>query len=432
MKQCGLTILSPIKTQDIKDLDTVLRQIGDDVANQTHIRFGDLALLHFASWVVFADGAPGPQLIFESNFDGSAEAFLRQLIARARSGLDEIYRHCEDYPLKGNDTAVYHYLRAHIVNTDTFYVSCGGFTCEQIVRENQLHTRIESFLGTIPKETKPAAIREMVQDFVTKEPELAWARQPAESYPFLERVRARDFVLVVVLLAALFGPLFLGGKVWLAWMALIGIVGVILWAILRSKERADPSISDLPVEDAQPNPAQVDRLTSRENRRPQNHLASTTVVKPGIFRFVLLKVVLALIELLGRLKYYKGSLGGIPSIHFARWTVINDGKYLLFLSNFDGSWEHYLGEFIDQAAHGLTAVWSNTVNFPRSWNLIEGGAADEQRFKDIAREHQLYTQLWYSAYPFLSVVNVQNNAAIHAQLWGKLERKSLEAWLKRF
>ena len=151
-----------------------------------------------------------------------------------------------------------------------------------------------------------------------------------------------------------------------------------------------------------------------------------------MFRFALLKVVLALIELLGRVKFYKGSLGKIPSIHFARWAIINDGKYLLFLSNFDGSWEHYLGEFIDQAADGLTAVWSNAVNFPRTWNLVEGGAADEQRFKSYARGMQLYTQLWFSAYPFLSVVNVENNAAIRAGLWGELDADAAAAWLRRF
>jgi hypothetical protein len=112
--------------------------------------------------------------------------------------------------------------------------------------------------------------------------------------------------------------------------------------------------------------------------------------------------------------------------------VLDNGKYLLFLSNFDGSWEHYLGEFIDQAAGGLTAVWSNAVNFPRSKNLVQGGATDEQRFKSYGRMAQLYTQLWYSAYPYLSVVNVQNNAAIRAQLWGPLTGAALDAWLRRF
>jgi hypothetical protein len=432
MKQRGLTILSPIDKAQLKDLDVVLRKIGDDVAKQVLVPFGDLTLLHYVSWVVFTTDNPGPQLIFESNFDGPVHAFLRQLAERARSGLDLIYKHCENYPASGDSDAVCRYLLEHIVNTDTFYASCGGFTRDQVVQENRLHEKIEIFLAAGPSETDPAAIRRGIQDFVANDSELQWARQPAEPFPFGERLRIRDIVILVLLSVGIFGPaLLLGWVAWFIWIGLLAIAAFILYLILRRKERTDPSISDQPVVDAQPDPAEVGQLAQRENRRPQNHLASVTLVKPGVFRFGLLKTVLAAVEFLGRLKYYKGSLGGIPSIHFARWAMINDGKYLLFLSNFDGSWEHYLGEFIDQAAGGLTAVWSNTVDFPESRNLVQGGAADEQRFKAYARNSQLYTQLWYSAYPFLSVANVLNNASIRAQLWGPLNASQLDAWLKR-
>jgi hypothetical protein len=218
----------------------------------------------------------------------------------------------------------------------------------------------------------------------------------------------------------------------MAWLGMLGLLALLFVIILRKKEETDRSNTDQRLEEALPRPSDVEHLAKRENRRPQNHLASVTIVKAGLFRVVLLKTVLAAVETVGRLLYFKGSLGGIPSIHFARWTVFNRGKHLLFLSNFDGSWEHYLGEFIDQAANGLTAVWSNTVGFPRSRFLIKGGAADEQRFKSYARESQLYTQLWYSAYPFLSVVNIQNNAAIRAHLLRRLKGGELERWLRRF
>lgn len=432
MKQNGLTILTPIDKAQVTDLDATLRLIGNDVAHQTHIPFGDLTLLHFAGWVMFEDGAPGPQLIFEANFDGPPEAFLRQLAERARPGLDEIYRHCVDFSAGGDAAAVQRYLEAHTVNTDTFYVSCGGFTLAQILEEEQLREKIEAFLDSMPAEKDPAAVRNNIQQFAANEPALAWARQPAEPYTFMERVRVRDVVVILALLAGFFGPLVFGWRIWIAWFVILAGVFLVLYAILRRKEKTDPSISDTPVEEAQPAAAAVEELVGRENRRPQNHLASITTVKPGPFRLVLLKVVLALIEILGRVWFYKGNLAGIPSIHFARWAVINDGRYLMFLSNFDGSWEHYLGEFIDQAARGLTAVWSNAVNFPRSKNLVEGGAIDEQRFKSYGRMAQLYTQLWYSAYPYLSVVNIENNAAIRAQLWGPLNGPELDVWLRRF
>ena len=439
MKQNGLTILTAIDPTRIAALETLLRALGNDVAGQTQIPFKDLTRLHFASWVVFAAGAGGPQLIFEANFDGDADSFLRQLAQQASTGLSEIYSHCVGFRAGGGADAVCQYLQAHIVNTDTFYVSCGGFTRDQVLRENQLREKIEAFLGEARPGIAPAALRHNIQQFVSHDPALAWAKQPAQPYTLFQRLRFRDAVLAVCLLAGVFGPFLVWGlslgcrlRVWGAWLLILTGVFAILYGILRRKEATDPSISSEPVEDAQPDPAAEEELVGRENRRPQNHMASITPVKPGIFRFALLKGVLTAIELLGRIKYYHGSLSGIPSIHFARWTVINSGKHLLFLSNFDGSWEHYLGEFIDEAANGLTAVWSNAVDFPRARNLIQGGATDEQRFKSYARRTQLYPHLWYSAYPYLSVVNIQNNAAIRARLWGELRGKELRAWLRRF
>src|SRR5215472_8148254 len=432
MKQRGLTILSPIDKTQVSGLDALLRAVGNDINNQTLISFSNLTQLHFASWVIFPDGRPGPQLIFESNFDGLAEDFLQQLVNQARPAVDKIYAHCTDYGVGMNNQAVVQYLMAHAVYTDTFYVSCGGFTLNQVLKENELRVRIEGFLGQLPEGKDAAEVRQRIQEFVTNDPQLTWARQPDAPYPLRERMRARDFAVFFVVVGGVLWPLILGWKAWWIWLGILVALFLSLYGILRRKESTDSSISNTPVEDAQPDATKMEQLVNRENRRPQNHLFSITTVKPGVFRFALLKVVLGLIEFLGRVEFYKGSLGGIPSIHFARWAVINEGKYLLFLSNFDGSWEHYLGEFIDQAANGLTAVWSNAVNFPRTWNLIEGGARDEERFKDYARGMQLYTQLWYSAYPFLSVVNIQNNAAIRAGLWGAMDAKALDAWLRRF
>lgn len=432
MKQRGLTIVSPIEKSKMASLDALLRSIGDDIEGQALIPFGKLTLLHFASWVIFPDDTPAPTLIFESNFDGEAETFLQQLVKQAQPALEKIYAHCLDYTAGGGGAATIEYLLAHVVYTDTFYVSCGGFTVTQVREESMLHDRIEGFLSQMRDAQDAATVRKRIQDFVANEPDLAWARQPAARYTLLERLRVRDFVVGVLMLMVLFGPLMLGG--WMKWAIWLGIVVAVVLIIgtLRWKEAHDPSISNTPVEDSQPDRAKVEQLVSRENRLPQNHLFAITPVKPGLFRFALLKVVLAAIEFLGRVWFYKGSLGGIPSIHFARWAIIQNGKSLLFLSNFDGSWEHYLGEFIDQAANGLTAVWSNAVNFPRTSYLIEGGARDEQRFKDYARGMQLYTQLWYNAYPPLSVVNVQNNAAIRAGLWGPMNGEALNAWLRRF
>ncbi len=40
--------------------------------------------------------------------------------------------------------------------------------------------------------------------------------------------------------------------------------------------------------------------------------------------------------------YPPGFLGTIGTIHFARWVTMPGSRDLVFLSNYDGSWESYL------------------------------------------------------------------------------------------
>ena len=39
-------------------------------------------------------------------------------------------------------------------------------------------------------------------------------------------------------------------------------------------------------------------------------------------------------------------------------------------SNFDGTWERYLEDFIELAYPGLNGIWSNTVGFPKTRDLF--------------------------------------------------------------
>jgi hypothetical protein len=160
-------------------------------------------------------------------------------------------------------------------------------------------------------------------------------------------------------------------------------------------------------------------------------MASITIVKQGWLRRTTLWLVLAAVNLIARATATDGELSGIPSIHFAHWSLIDNGCRLLFLSNFDGSWENYLDDFIDKASHGLTGVWSNTLNFPRTYFLIFGGATDGSRFKAVARNSQTVTNAWYSAYRDLTVQGIDNNSNIREDINKALDAKSTQTWLRR-
>jgi hypothetical protein len=169
-----------------------------------------------------------------------------------------------------------------------------------------------------------------------------------------------------------------------------------------------------------------DGIGLEEDRVDQNGLTHLVPLKPGWYRRFALGVMVHLVTALSDSGALTGRLGGIQTIHFARWVALPDGR-LLFFSNYDGSWEAYLGDFIDKASLGLTMIWTNTLWYPKTCLLLLKGAKDEEAFKAWTRAHQVPTQVWYSAYPTLSVGDVLKNAKLRELLGSELDlRRSQE------
>ena len=162
-----------------------------------------------------------------------------------------------------------------------------------------------------------------------------------------------------------------------------------------------------------------DGIGLEEDRVDQNGLTHLVPLKPGWYRSFALGVMVHLVTALSDSGALTGRLGGIQTIHFARWVALPDGR-LLFFSNYDGSWEAYLGDFVDKASLGLTMIWTNTLWYPKTRLLLLKGATDEEAFKAWTRAHQVPTQVWYSAYPTLSVGDVLKNAKLRELLGSEL------------
>lgn len=455
MRQSAFTILTHVKAEDVADLERLLTEIGDDIDQNPHLRFAELDNLHYASLFVVADGVGAPYLVFEGNIDGRPHEFLITLLDRAGGAVDKIYRHCLQYPLTGarDKDAVVEYLEANDIGANTFYVAWPGRTVDDIRNEQILRGYIEGFVddqeGADLANQPPEAICQRIADHVREEPTMKWART-APSRPFLVR-NGRKVLGLGLIPGAL-------GLLWLLKAALSGassrrrrlLARVILMSIfvfaggtaqqLRKEELDDERRDRRRGPDWQTTYARWTEkekllgIVRREDVQVQNHMVSVTRIKEGRFRLRMLRLVLWVINLLARLTANKGSLGGISTIHFARWVITPDDKSLIFMSNFDGSWESYLNDFIDLAARGLTAVWTNTENaigFPRTRWLVFAGARDEARFKAYARFSMVPTNTWYSAYPDLTVSNIENNMRIRQDLFASLDPAATEALLRR-
>jgi hypothetical protein len=253
-----------------------------------------------------------------------------------------------------------------------------------------------------------------LKNFVRTNPGFSWVPGVGPRQTFLERFLPWvNLVLQGLLAVALI-------------LALLPLV-LIMVAVLLHKERTDS------VKSSAADSENVRKLVESEDHTHsvQNHMASITIVKPGWLRRLTLWLVLWAVNLLARARATHGELSGIPSIHFAHWSMIDSGRRLLFVSNFDGSWENYLDDFIDKAHAGLTAVWSNTVDFPRTRFLVTGGATDGPRFKAVARDSQTVANAWYSAYRDLTVQGIDKNSSLREDIFSPLDQPAREAWLQR-
>ncbi len=434
MTHTVMTFVAPVKPDKAAALSTLLATIGNNPGNNPYVPFSRLTSLHFASLVLHDAHEKygyGPCLIFENNFDGTLDPYLGELYGQAAQGLHQIYSCCQDYTITNaaNRQEMLDYLKAHVVRPNAYHVGNPGRMVERILLEQTLRDALETCADGLVKHGKPRLADELCASLrlsIKSNPEFAGMQDPGPRQTFLERVLPFVKIGLIVVIAAVI----VVGAVALTWphfpWVLVGLIALLLLyaGVLYSKERADFVQSD--TADA----GNLSQLLQNEDlhHNVQNHMVSITIVKPGWLRRATLWTVLAAINLVARAFFTHGQLGGIPSIHFAHWSLIDGGRRLLFLSNFDGSWENYLDDFIDKAHRGLTAVWSSTSGFPRTRLLVFGGAEDGPRFKAYARDSQSVTNAWYSAYRDLTVQGIDRNSSLREEL--PPGKQSPETWLQ--
>ena len=205
---------------------------------------------------------------------------------------------------------------------------------------------------------------------------------------------------------------------------LVTVPGLVLW--LRALERRDSSHLMPPIDEAK-----VAQMLQREDWIAQNHMASVVHIRPGVLRALIIRAGHRGLGLLLRVKATDGYLGSMRTVHFAHWAFLNNGSRLLFVSNFDQSWGSYLDDFIEKAAVGLTLAWGCGVGFPPTDFLITGGAARGRLFKNWALASRSVSRFWCSAYPDLSVDQIErNHRVVQGLRKDRLADEQLASWMR--
>ena len=102
-------------------------------------------------------------------------------------------------------------------------------------------------------------------------------------------------------------------------------------------------------------------------------------------------------------------------IHYARWVIVGrnefphlhpsqpkeelNNSYMLFFSNFNGSWDQYVDSFSSAIPDGLDKFWWFTIKYPKSVPMLP--------FHKYITSNQIWSDHYYNAYPMAASNDVK-------------------------
>lgn len=467
-RQSNFTIIAPIVPEKLADLKDLLEKMtvcpgqpgaqpGTADPCNPIVPFALFKQLHYARFVILDDPTLGDfdrvcepvpdyplSLAFMGDCDGRADDFLIDLAQRARGGLREVFSHCECFK---QTTDLLSWMQEHSVPAAAAYVNHIGRTVAQIRDEEKVRAELLRHLKAGPPAggTSAAIHAELVayaiaQKLIPPRPKhtplwrklLRKTRELLRAASVPAAVTLAGSVVAVVLIAILASiAIVLLTAVWnpfpffVAASARVLLAAVLIFLIaLRVYEIAEAEIVIRPTD------AQARELASLEDYDAVNQYSVIGSVKRSAFRSGMLKLNLRIVAWLARRVYKIGFLARIRTIHFARWVFINESRRILFASSYDGSLESYNDDFINKGGFGLNFAFASGFGYPRCLFLLFDGATNEQKFKYALRRHQIPTQVWYNAYPGLTVYDLARNARVRAGLdRDTMSSDEARAWL---
>jgi Dyp-type peroxidase family len=465
-----ITAICPVKpTASLAELSIKIAAFGNPAREDIRQALDAAGIIHFCSLAAAGAGRSGRSsgrnesvLVLELSGDGSADEVIEAFAGHAGPLVRSIFEEACDLPA---GAALQHFLRQHAVDISPSFGSNTGLVFSGTPGHSVVRIRAEADLAETARSIveKPAdggphsaaGLLAEVRQHLESVGNCDWAFEPAESQ--LERregsvwraalttLRAPTMLGVTTALViawwwityrfvfgyapGFFRNLMVGGTSLL--LAVLGLtvlvliaLGLCLLALRRLEGRDSPDKAAVEID-------RLEEIQAREDLTAQNHLTTISEMKRGILRRLAMRLTFYLISISAQKVFRPGYLANISTIHFARWVLLPGSNRLMFLSNYGGSWESYLEDFVTKAASGLTGVWSNTEGFPRTRWLFLDGARDAGRFKRWARRQQVPTLFWYSAYPKLNTARIRINSRIRRGIAVATESEARN-WLSLF
>jgi hypothetical protein len=379
--------------------------------------FARFPRIHFARLLVLDDRTLADRTYFPNLYfpcpvrlallvvcDGPARTQIDELAEVAGDGLKRLFGHCEGLDESAD---LRDWLHANTVKSVTFYINWLGRTVVQSREEAVLHDVLREELAALPT-ASPRETKEKLREAVARRGVTLTPEAPTSIGAWIAKLVDLIVVPIIILL-----------------MTPVLIVLAPLLAIkLRRLEKANPVIAPLRT------PALMAELSRYEDHDITNPFGAMGSVQPGLFRRWTATYILWLVDWAGRHITTRGKLARVRTIHCARWIFLDDKKRMYFASDYDGSHEAYMDDFVNKVAFGLNLTFGPAIGFPKTRWLLWGGANRERDWKNFLRRHELPVPVWYKAYPKLTCQDLARNARIRKGLESRRnDERSIRRWL---
>ena len=408
--QSSFMVVAPIEPAREAELRGLLASMNDAPghANPTNplVPFAKFDTLHVGRFVIIDDKTVGdvsvygltPEqyplyLAFLGDIDGEPSDFFDVAVREAEAGLRKIFSCCQGF---NGGTDLRRWMKKHNTRSAANYVNWRGRTVRKVREEAALEHAIQDYINTNADVCSLPArdVHTTLHKHVAAERSAGRLElSPDPPTPLGWKITNALHLVGVPVLALVASPV-------LVPLALIGLIQ------LRRLEKTDAELC------SRVDQAYTDDLALIEDHDVTNQFTAMGSLKPGLVRRWSASTFFFAIDYAARHVFNRGGLARVRTIHFARWVFLDGGKRAMFMSNYDGSLEAYMDDFINKVGFGLNLAFSAGIGYPRTNWLVLDGCSDERKFKEYLRRHQLPTQVWYKAYPGLTAVDLERNGRI--------------------
>src|SRR5258708_13061982 len=143
MRQFAVSLIAQVKDNELEPL----RHVLEDRDTALMQALGRIGTIHYARWVIIEPIAGDKALlVFESNFDGDADApinnvirtHIDEIVHALGPQIDDVYTHCEGYTPIDKLSYLFKIRRTE----PAFYQGSPGRTVTTIAQEKALRTRL--------------------------------------------------------------------------------------------------------------------------------------------------------------------------------------------------------------------------------------------------------------------------------------------------